>query len=64
MKLKIYVIKPPVRLPEISLDDENHWKCIELKSAKLPTAWNNRIGLVQYMELLAILYINTSLSAL
>ncbi|KAG1453231.1 hypothetical protein G6F46_011567 [Rhizopus delemar] len=60
MKLKFYgvhVIKSQVTLSEISLDDETHWKCIELRSAKLPTAWSDRVGLVQYMELLATLYV-------
>ncbi|KAK4515823.1 uncharacterized protein ATC70_010780 [Mucor velutinosus] len=59
MKLKVYgihVIKSQVTLSEISFDDENHWKCIELRRAKLPTAWRDRIGLLQYMELLATLY--------
>ncbi|KAI9354169.1 hypothetical protein BD770DRAFT_325080 [Pilaira anomala] len=60
MKLKVYgvhVIKSQVTLSEISLDDETHWKCIELRSAKLPTVWSDRVGLVQYMELLATLYV-------
>lgn len=58
MKLKVYrvhVIKSQVTLSEISLDDETHWKCIELRSAKLPTAWSDKVSLVQYMELLATL---------
>ncbi|CAO0793652.1 unnamed protein product [Mucor circinelloides] len=60
LKLKVYgvhVIKSQVTLSEISLNDENHWKCIELRSAKLPTIWSDRIGLLQYMELLATLYV-------
>ncbi|CAO3690740.1 unnamed protein product [Rhizopus stolonifer] len=60
MELKVYgihVIKSQVTLSEISLDDETHWKCIELRSTKLPTVWNDRIGLVQYMELLTTLYV-------
>jgi hypothetical protein len=61
MKLKVYgihVIKSQVTLSEISLDDETHWKCIELRSTKLPTAWSDKVGLVQYMELLATLYVS------
>ncbi|KAI8992196.1 hypothetical protein BDF20DRAFT_811162 [Mycotypha africana] len=60
MKLKVFgvhVIKSQVTLSEISLDDSTHWKCIELRTAKLPTAWSDRVGLVQYMELLATLYV-------
>ncbi|KAI7884728.1 uncharacterized protein EV154DRAFT_427889, partial [Mucor mucedo] len=58
--LKVYgvqVIKSQVTLSAISLDDESHWKCIELRSAKLPTGWSDRIGLIQYLELLATLYV-------
>ncbi|KAF1796090.1 hypothetical protein FB192DRAFT_1425403 [Mucor lusitanicus] len=44
-KLKVYgvhVIKSQVTLSEISLYDETHWTCIELRNAKLPAAWNDR----------------------
>ncbi|KAI9331643.1 hypothetical protein BD770DRAFT_416449 [Pilaira anomala] len=60
LKLNVYgvhVIKSQVTFSEISLDDETHWKCIELRNAKLPTAWSDRVNLVQYMELLATLYV-------
>ncbi|KAI8997730.1 hypothetical protein BDB01DRAFT_772225 [Pilobolus umbonatus] len=51
----VHVIKSQVTLSEISLDDETHWKCIDLRSTKWPTAGSDRVGLVQYMELLATL---------
>ncbi|KAI8886706.1 hypothetical protein K501DRAFT_269483 [Backusella circina FSU 941] len=60
LKLKVYgvhVIKSQVTLSEISLDDETHWKYVELRRTRLSTVWSDKIYLVQYMEPLATLYV-------
>jgi hypothetical protein len=59
-KLKVYsvhVIKTQVTLCEMSLSDKDHWKFVEKRSATLPTDWDDRLGLIQYLELLATLFV-------
>ncbi|CAO3672392.1 unnamed protein product [Rhizopus stolonifer] len=58
-KLKVYsfhVIKTQVTLSEMYLSDKDHWKFVEKRSATLPNNWRDRLGLIQYLELLATLY--------
>ncbi|KAI7895280.1 uncharacterized protein EV154DRAFT_559695 [Mucor mucedo] len=58
-RLKVFsvqVIKTQVTLLELSLYDESHWSFVEKRSAKLPTNWNDRLQIVQYLELLATLF--------
>ncbi|KAG1623741.1 hypothetical protein G6F45_010687 [Rhizopus arrhizus] len=67
-KLKVYsvqIIKTQVTLSELSLFNESHWKFVEKRSAKLPTNWNDRLEMIQYLELLATLFddvLNTQLT--
>ncbi|KAG1582668.1 hypothetical protein G6F48_009009 [Rhizopus delemar] len=59
-KLKVYsvqIIKTQVTLSELSLFNESHWKFVEKRSAKLPTNWNDRLEMIQYLELLATLFV-------
>lgn len=53
----IHVIKTQITLTEVTLYDETHRKCVELRTAWLPTLWSDRLFLVQYFELLATLYV-------
>ncbi|CEG75930.1 hypothetical protein RMATCC62417_10902 [Rhizopus microsporus] len=43
-------------LSEMSLSDKDHWKFAEKRSSTLPTDWDDRFGLLQYLELLATLF--------
>ncbi|KAI7868425.1 hypothetical protein BDF14DRAFT_1724649 [Spinellus fusiger] len=52
----VHVVTTQVTLCEMSFHDENNWKVLETRTAKLPTNWNDRICLVQYLELLATLF--------
>lgn len=59
-KLKVYslqVIRTNVTLCEMSVHDSGHWKFIEKRSAKIPTNWCDRVCYVQYIELLATLFV-------
>lgn len=53
----VHIIKTQVALCEMSLSNNNKWKFIERLTACIPTNWNDRIGFVQYLELLATLYV-------
>jgi hypothetical protein len=55
----VHVVTTQVTLCEMSFHDENNWKVLETRTAKLPTNWNDRICLVQYLELLATLFVCT-----
>ncbi|CEI97285.1 hypothetical protein RMCBS344292_19300 [Rhizopus microsporus] len=52
----VHVVTTQVTLCEMSFHDENNWKVLKTRTAKLPTNWNDRIYLVQYLELLATLF--------
>ncbi|KAI9015249.1 hypothetical protein CLU79DRAFT_765801 [Phycomyces nitens] len=53
----VHVGTTQVALCEMSFNDENNWKVLETRTAKIPTNWNDRICLVQYLELLATLFV-------
>ncbi|ORE07010.1 hypothetical protein BCV72DRAFT_335513 [Rhizopus microsporus var. microsporus] len=52
----VHVIKTQATLLEMSLSDKDHWKFAEKRSSTLPTDWNDRVDLLQYLELLVSLF--------
>ncbi|KAI9274863.1 hypothetical protein EDC94DRAFT_591300 [Helicostylum pulchrum] len=53
---QVLIIKTQITLSGMSLYDKDHWKSVEKHTATLSTSWNDRLNLVQYLELLATLF--------
>ncbi|KAG0748168.1 hypothetical protein G6F62_008153 [Rhizopus arrhizus] len=59
-KLKVFaiqIIKNRVTLSELFMNDQKSWCFIEKRTATLPSSWHDRILLVQYLELVATLFV-------
>jgi hypothetical protein len=59
-KLKVFtiqVIKNQVTLSELYMNDKKSWSFIEKRTATLPSSWHDRILLIQYLELVATIFV-------
>lgn len=59
-KLKVFaiqMIKSQVTLSELFMNDQKSWWFIEKQTATLPSSWNDCILFVQYLELVATLFV-------
>ncbi|KAG1153747.1 hypothetical protein G6F37_010078 [Rhizopus arrhizus] len=59
-KLKVFaiqIIKNQVTLSELFMNDQKSWCFIEKRTATLSSSWHDRILLVQYLELVATLFV-------
>ena len=54
----IQMIKSKITLSKTSMYNENTWKHVEMRTAQIPTTWHNRIILLEYLELLATLFVS------
>ncbi|KAI7853074.1 hypothetical protein BDC45DRAFT_175528 [Circinella umbellata] len=54
----IQVIKTNVVLSKTSMVNKDKWKHVQIRNAQIPTTWNDRLLLLEYLELLATLYID------
>ncbi|KAI8641550.1 hypothetical protein BD408DRAFT_444246 [Parasitella parasitica] len=58
-KLKVFGLqtnKNQVTLSESSMNNVTSWNFIEKRTATLPSSWDDRILLIQYLELMAIIF--------
>lgn len=53
----VQIIETKVTLCKTMVHDKNHWKNIELRSAQIPKTWNDRLLMLEYLELLGTLYV-------
>jgi hypothetical protein len=53
----IQIIKNTATLSRMNLKNDLLWKFVELRSAQVPTSWNDRFDWVKMFELLATLYL-------
>ncbi|KAI8973815.1 hypothetical protein BDF20DRAFT_978379 [Mycotypha africana] len=53
----LQIIKTQVTLSKTTIHDKNRWKNIEMRSAQLPRSWDDRLMLLEFLELLATLYV-------
>ncbi|KAL9542023.1 hypothetical protein MBANPS3_008822 [Mucor bainieri] len=53
----LQIIKTQATLSKTLYHDKQHWKNVELRTAQIPTTWDDRLLLLEYLELLATLYI-------
>ncbi|ORE05722.1 hypothetical protein BCV72DRAFT_208714 [Rhizopus microsporus var. microsporus] len=53
----IQVIKNTITLSKMNLKNDSQWKFVELRSARVPVAWNDRFDWVTMFELLTTLYL-------
>ncbi|KAG2228546.1 hypothetical protein INT48_000313 [Thamnidium elegans] len=58
-KLKVFglqTIKNQVTLSELYMNNDTSWNFIEKRTATLPSSWDDRILLIQYLELIATIF--------
>ncbi|KAI9254753.1 hypothetical protein EDC94DRAFT_678836 [Helicostylum pulchrum] len=59
-KLKVFglqTIKNLVTLSELYMNNDTSWNFIEKRTATLSSSWNDRILLIQYLELIATIFV-------
>ncbi|KAG2222626.1 hypothetical protein INT45_008290 [Circinella minor] len=57
-KYGIQVIKTKVVLSKTSMVNKDKWKYVQVSTAQIPTTWNDRLLFLEYLELLATIYVN------
>ena len=53
----IQILKMQVTLSKTSIHDKHRWKNIGMRSAQIPRTWDDRLLLLEYLELLGTLYV-------
>lgn len=53
----VQIIETKVALSKTMVHDKHRWKNIEMRSAQIPKTWDDRLLILEYLELLATLYV-------
>lgn len=59
-KLKVFgvqTVKNQVTLSELYMNNATSWNFIEKRTATIPSSWDDRIILIQYLELIATIFV-------
>jgi hypothetical protein len=53
----VQIIETKVTLSKTMIHDRHRWKNMEMRSAQIPRTWDDRLLVLEFLELLATLYV-------